>query len=399
MKPKQANDSIATIDAMLLNDYQQFTIKTDQNPKTGYPGLMLPLLGLFGEVGSLLSALKKKQRDADSYVGYEDSVLEEFGDVLWYFANIAQRTGLPLDRLAKRILHESGQQDSRSMEMADTFRALQAAREPVIPANRESFETGAIALAGKVGRLLDDVSLQRLDINNDLLADHLVAIFKAIFRAADDANVSLDEAVQRNIKKVTSRWPIERKYPDLFDAGLDVDEQLPRRIEMLILEKKSGAKTVVMQKCNGINIGDRLTDNKAQPDDYRFHDVFHLANAAVLGWSPVIRALLRVKRKSNPGVDETEDGARAVLIEEGVATWIFNHASRLNYFETINTLDYSLLKAVQDLVTGYEVELCPLWLWEEAILQGYKVFRFLKQYRKGLVVADLLSRTISVEPA
>jgi hypothetical protein len=124
-----------------------------------------------------------------------------------------------------------------------------------------------------------------------------------------------------------------------------------------------------------------------------------LANAAVLGWSPVIRALLRVKRKSNPGVDETEDGARAVLIEEGVATWIFNHASRLNYFETINTLDYSLLKAVQDLVTGYEVELCPLWLWEEAILQGYKVFRFLKQYRKGLVVADLLSRTISVEPA
>jgi NTP pyrophosphatase (non-canonical NTP hydrolase) len=354
---------------------------------------------LFGEVGSLLSALKKKQRDADSYVGYEDSVLEEFGDVLWYFANIAQRTGLPLDRLAKRILHESGQQDSRSMEMADTFRALQAAREPVIPANRESFETGAIALAGKVGRLLDDVSLQRLDINNDLLADHLVAIFKAIFRAADDANVSLDEAVQRNIKKVTSRWPIERKYPDLFDAGLDVDEQLPRRIEMLILEKKSGAKTVVMQKCNGINIGDRLTDNKAQPDDYRFHDVFHLANAAVLGWSPVIRALLRVKRKSNPGVDETEDGARAVLIEEGVATWIFNHASRLNYFETINTLDYSLLKAVQDLVTGYEVELCPLWLWEEAILQGYKVFRFLKQYRKGLVVADLLSRTISVEPA
>jgi hypothetical protein len=198
---------------------------------------------------------------------------------------------------------------------------------------------------------------------------------------------------------VTSRWPIQRKYPNLFDADLDVDEQLPRRIEMLILEKKSGTRTVVLQKCNGINIGDRLTDNKAQPDDYRFHDVFHLANAAILGWSPVIRALLKVKRKSNPGLDETEDGARAILIEEGVATWIFNHASRLNYFATINTLDYSLLKAVQDFVAGYEVELCPLWLWEEAILQGYKVFRFLRQYRKGLVVADLLSRTISVQRA
>jgi NTP pyrophosphatase (non-canonical NTP hydrolase) len=399
MKPKHANDSIATLDVMLLNDFQQFTIKTDQNTKPGYSGLSLPLLGLFGEVGSLLSELKKKQRDADSYAGYEESVLEEFGDVLWYFANIAQRASLTLDHLAKRMLREGGQQGLRSMEMVDNFRALQIAREPAIPTNRETFEAGAIALAGKVGRLLDDVSLQKLDINPELLADHLVAILKAILRAADDANVSLDEAVQRNIKKVTSRWPIDRKYPDLFDVDLDVDEQLPRRIEMLILEKKSGTKTVVMQKCNGINIGDRLTDNKAQADDYRFHDVFHLANAAVLGWSPVIRALLRVKRKSNPGVDETEDGARAVLIEEGVATWIFNHASRLNYFETINTLDYSLLKAVQELVTGYEVELCPLWLWEEAILQGYKAFRFLKENRKGLVVADLLNRTISVQPA
>ncbi|HKW17057.1 MAG TPA: nucleoside triphosphate pyrophosphohydrolase family protein [Terriglobales bacterium] len=384
---------------MLLNDYQQFTIKTDQNPKTGYQGLMLPLLGLFGEVGSLLSELKKKQRDADSYLGYEDSVLEEFGDVLWYFANIAQRTSLPLNHLAQRMLREGRRQDAHSIGMVDTFRGLQEARQRDIPENRESFETGAIALAGKVGRLLDDVSLQKLDTNHDLLGDHLVAIFKAILRAANDANVSLDIAVQRNMKKVTSRWPIERTYPELFDADLDVDEQLPRRIEMLILEKKSGTKTSVVQKCNGINIGDRLTDNKAQPDDYRFHDVFHLANAAVLGWSPVIRALLRVKRRSNPGVDETEDGARAILIEEGVATWIFNHASRLNYFETINSLDYSLLKAVKELVTGYEVELCPLWLWEEAILQGYKVFRFLKQHRKGLVVADLTSRTILVQPA
>lgn len=399
MKTKPALDTLATMSATLLNDYQQFTVKTDQNKKTGYPGLMFPLLGLFGEVGSLLSELKKKQRDTDSYVAYEDSVLEEFGDVLWYFANIAQRAALPLDRLAKRMLPEGRHYDLGSLGMADTFKSLQSVCERISPVSGETFERGAIALAGKVGRLLEEVSLQRLELNNELLADHLVAIFKAILRAAEDANVSLEEAIQRNIKKVTSRWPIERKYPDLFDAGLDVDEQLPRRIEMLILEKKSGTKTVVIQKCNGINIGDRLTDNKAQQDDYRFHDVFHLGNAAILGWSPVIRALLRVKRKSNPTLDETEDGARAILIEEGVGTWIFNHAARLNYFATISALDYSLLKAVQDLVTGYEVERCPLWLWEETILQSYKVFRFLRQHRKGLVVADLLARTISVQPA
>jgi|SRR5882724_6535457 len=399
MKTKQAIDTLATKDAMLMNDYQRFTLKTDQNAKIGYPGLMLPLLGLFGEVGSLLSELKKKQRDSDSYVGYEDSVLEEFGDVLWYFANISQRANLPLNSLAQRVLRETAQNNPYTLETVDTFRSIQSARERISPVSSETFERGAMVLAGKVGRLLDDVSTQRIETNSELLANHLAEVFRAILRAADDANVSLEEAVQRNIRKVTSRWPIDRKYPDLFDADLDVDEQLPRRIEMLILEKRSGTKTVVFQKCNGINIGDRLTDNKAEQDDYRFHDVFHLANAAILGWSPVIRALLKVKRKSNPGLDETEDGARAILIEEGVATWIFNHAAGLNYFSTINTLDYSLLKAVQELVRGYEVDVSPLWLWEEAILQGYKVFRFLREHRKGVVVADLLSRTISVQPA
>lgn len=59
---------------------------------------------------------------------------------------------------------------------------------------------------------------------------------------------------------------------------------------------------------------------------YRFHDVFHLAYAAVLGWSPVLRALLKCKRKSHPWLDENQDGARAILIEEGISTFVFNHA-------------------------------------------------------------------------
>ena len=42
-----------------LNDFQRHTEETDKNPLKGLPGLQLPILGLFGEVGSLLSALKK----------------------------------------------------------------------------------------------------------------------------------------------------------------------------------------------------------------------------------------------------------------------------------------------------------------------------------------------------
>ena len=48
-------------------------------------------LGLFGEVGSLVSALKKKRRDTDGYLGYNDAVLEEIGDVHWYADAVARR--------------------------------------------------------------------------------------------------------------------------------------------------------------------------------------------------------------------------------------------------------------------------------------------------------------------
>jgi NTP pyrophosphatase (non-canonical NTP hydrolase) len=379
-----------------LQEYQEFTRLTDQNKKKDYAGLMLPLLGIYGEVGSLLSELKKKQRDAGSYVGYADSVVEELGDVMWYFTNIAGRAGLSVETLSKRISREMHDWDEEGSHDIVIFDDIQTRREHKGPTSGEKFEHGAIALASKVGRLIDDVSMGRVESNRDVLSADMVEILRAIVQAADDADISLQEAVQRNMEKVQSRWPIERKYPPLFDDSYDPDEQLPRRIEMSIAEKFVGGRAFVTQKCGNIKIGDRLTDNKAEQDDYRFHDVFHLAYAAILGWSPVTRALLKLKRKSNPKVDETDDGARAILIEEGVATWIFNHAVRLDYFSDIKALDYSLLKAVRELVKGYEVETRPMWLWEEAILEGFKVFRFLRENRKGLVVADLSQRKISV---
>ena len=43
-----------------LNEYQRIARQTDQNDQKGLKGLPFFLLGIFGEVGTLLSALKKK---------------------------------------------------------------------------------------------------------------------------------------------------------------------------------------------------------------------------------------------------------------------------------------------------------------------------------------------------
>jgi NTP pyrophosphatase (non-canonical NTP hydrolase) len=382
-----------------MTEYQEFTRRTDQNKKSGYEALMLPMLGIYGEVGSLLSELKKKQRDADSYIGYADSVVEELGDVMWYFTNIAQRAGLTIDVLAQRMSREIGDWDQVELHQFGAFADIDKSRTHAGPLSGEKVEQGAINLAAKVGSLLADVSMGRIEGNRAVLSAHLVEILRSIITVAYDAGISLQEAITRNMAKVSSRWPIERVYTPLFDEGFNLDEQLPRTIVMVIEEKMIGDRPFVIQRCNGIKIGDRLTDNKTEQDDYRFHDVFHLAYAAVLGWSPVTRALFKVKRKSAPRIDETQDGARAILIEEGVATWIFNHGAKLNQFASIRSLDYHLLKAVKELVQGYEVEKCPLWMWEEAILEGFRAFRFLQKNRKGIVTADLRARKIMFEAA
>jgi hypothetical protein len=166
---------------------------------------------------------------------------------------------------------------------------------------------------------------------------------------------------------------------------------------MEVYERDVNGKTFAFQKCNGFLIGDRLTDNHEPPDDYRFHDIFHLAHAAVLGWSPVTRALFKVKRKSNPKLDENEDGARAELIEEGLTTWIFETAKKHQFFGNTSKLGFDLLKDVGGFIRGYEPAHLPMWLWERAILEGYSVFRELQKHRRGIVIADMASREIRFE--
>jgi len=162
-------------------------------------------------------------------------------------------------------------------------------------------------------------------------------------------------------------------------------------------EKDVRGTKYVFQSVHGLHLGDRLTDNSADEDDYRFHDVFHLAYAATLGWSPVLRALLRLKRKSDRDLDEQQDGARAVITEEGISNWIFAHGLRHHAFKGVDSVDFQLLKTIRQMVKGYEVQVCPLWMWETAILRGFAVFRELKVRRRGLVIADLTTRTLTFQ--
>lgn len=375
-----------------LGAYQVGALRTDQ----GADGrsVKFPLLGLFGEVGSLLSEVKKKQRDQVAYLGYETAVEEELGDVLWYFTVFASRTGLSLPEIAAETIAplEEGTELNFAMVQPD----LAETTHTPTPA----FEETLLRLAGAVGDVVSGVEDGALIDDKPALKSALAAVFGALVRAANEASVSLEKAACRNLEKTADRWPETRVYPRPFDEEIDPAEQLPRILTVEIFERDVGGKTYVYQRCNNINIGDRLTDSAVEEDDYRFHDVFHYAYAAILTWSPVTRALFRLKRKSVPALDDGEDGARAILTEEGVSALIFESARKLDWFRGMKHggLSLDLLKNVREFVGPYEAGKAPLWLWEEAILAGYGAFRFLRDHRRAQVRLDMNERKMTWEP-
>jgi len=374
-----------------LNEYQTLATRTYRGGMEGSEKMNFLLLGLSGEVGSVLSELKKKQRDSHSYTAYARSAVEETGDVLWYLANVADQAGIPLFQLAEQT-HASVGLDPNTFTFADLEPQAALFEEP---ASNAHVQHSLLTLAARTGR-----AVQRAHENEETtpLRDELRGVFDALVAAASQAHVSLERAATLNLVKLINRWPIKRTWGNLYDSAYGPEEQLPRHLEITFRERQISGKSYVFQSVHGVHVGDRLTDNSADEDDYRFHDVFHLSFASILGWSPVLRALLKVKRKSDPQVDEHQDGARAIITEEGISNWIFAHGLRLNAFAQVDSLDFALLKTVRDMVKGYEVESRPLWMWEHAILRGFEVFRELKRYRGGTVTVDLKERKISFTP-
>ena len=381
---------------LTIADYAARAAETDQRSDGG--SLSFPLLGLFGETGSLLSEVKKKQRDRASYLGYAAAVVEELGDVLWYLSTVAARGGIALTDIFAEATpgpHADAKKKGESLSFAAIQPAIiQRAAEPTA-----AFERTLLKLAGDVGLLVIDQEAGRLADSPWSLIARLSAITRILIQASNEAGVTLEGAAVKNLSKTSDRWPQERIYPAPLDADAEPEEQLPRDLTIEIFERQVRAQTYVFQRCNGINIGDRLTDNAMTADDYRFHDVFHYAYVAVLTWSPVIRALFRLKRKSDPKIDDAQDGARATLIEEGITTWIFGQAIELDFFANMKRgdLPFDLLKHIRQFVAGYEAERFPLWLWEEAILQGYAAFRFLRERRRGRIRIDMTNHRLSIE--
>jgi hypothetical protein len=344
------------------------------------------LMGIYGEVGGIMSTAKKHVREREAYPGFRRATEEEFGDTLWYLAALCKRLGISLATLFLDVT------------AGDDFIGACAASDIVsgtvshvaTPATSLPLDDTLFALGRAAAALLDATVGNASNKTN-------VEIFARCYLSALHASgLSFANVVHMNIAKTRGAFisPNTADLP-LFDDEFGEEERIPRNFRIRVSQRSSGKSYL---RWNGVFIGDPLTDNSADRDGYRFHDVFHFAHAAILHWSPVFRALIKQKRKSKQEYDETEDGGRAVVIEEGLTAWIFAQAKGLNFFEGQDQISFGTLKRISEFVSGYEVERCPLKLWERAILDGYDVFRKVRDAGGGWVIGDRDARTIDFEP-
>ena len=274
--------------------------------------------------------------------------------------------------------------------------------------NADGMAIAILGIVGEIGslsseykKLLRDGESHRLF--PERIAEELGDILWYLAAFANKFGLDLNTIAEQNLEKCRDRWGWRNAQGGepvalAFDNGLPEQERLPRKFEVEITELAQDGSTKMQAFVNAKQMGNDLTDNSYDNDGYRFHDVFHLSYAAVLGWSPVVRQMLRCKRKSSPKIDEVEDGGRAKAIEEGISALVFSYAQDHEFLAGITELDYELLKTVRSLTSGLEVSQRSLSDWEKAILAGYEIWRQVNQNGGGIVSVDLNARSITYRP-
>ena len=96
---------------VLLSEFESAITPTDRF----HQGDVTPiLLGLFGEVGNVMSTSKKFHREKDAFsTGYMRDEEEELGDTLWYVSTLCRRLNLRLTDLYPDALDGVGYSTSR----------------------------------------------------------------------------------------------------------------------------------------------------------------------------------------------------------------------------------------------------------------------------------------------
>ena len=221
-------------------------------------------------------------------------------------------------------------------------------------------------------------------------------------------DLDLNDVARENLQKTDDLWSSTMPPRPNYDDHAHDRQKLLRQVQVEFVEDRSGEIPVVRMVPLGElakriaqerdrkgppgQLGDPLDDNAAIDDGYRYHDIIHLGHAAVLGWSPVLRALMGAKRRDVGDCDRVEDGARAIATEEGLTAFVFNYFEQYEFDP--DAFGWDLFNHVQRTVQKLEVASQPLIAWRSAYTQAFKIFPRLLEAKGGIVECDLDAREL-----
>ncbi|WP_165780048.1 nucleoside triphosphate pyrophosphohydrolase family protein [Leptospira meyeri] len=256
-----------------------------------------------------------------------------------------------------------------------------------------------LGIIGEAGSVLTELKKKLRDGEgyasfSEKLSEELGDVLWYISAIASQNKISLAEIAKNNLRKTTDRFSEEDNTKFItYDENNPLKEQFPREFEIKFVSfEEDGKSKVRIEGKDGKKIGDILTDNAYEDDGYRFHDIFHFGYVAYLGWSPVVRKLMEIKRRSDEKKNEIEDGGRALITEELITLYIYNHAQNHRLFKYSDRVDTEVLKTVQKLVSKIEVSDCTAKQWEICIINSYKVFDELKKNNGGRVLVSVQNK-------
>ena len=288
----------------------------------------------------------------------------------------------------------------------------QASATDNLGTDEEAIRIGLFGIAGEAGSVVSEAKKWFRDGGplpdlRDRVGEELGDLLWYIALLARRLDIDLAGVAQQNIQKTDALWSTSMPPVPEYDGHRHKRQKLLRRMTVRFEEDRSGGTPIVRMVPEGelaerialerkrkgtVQLGDVLDDNAAVDDGYRYHDIIHLAHATVLGWSPVLRALMGAKRKDVDDLDRVEDGARAIAIEEGLAVIVFNYLEPFDF--ALDAIGWDLFKHVRLTIQGLEVASQPVAAWRNAYVQAFAIFPRLLEARGGVVECDLDAREL-----
>jgi hypothetical protein len=131
-------------------------------------------------------------------------------------------------------------------------------------------------------------------------------------------------------------------------------------------------------------------------DGYRWYYCFSFSFAAILGWSPITRELLGLKRRSDRRVEKGEDGARAQMIEEFIISCAILDLRKAQRSGATCRVSDRLVEDARRITCRYDLPRRAAADWRRAFDQGCEAWLALHSAGSGLVRLDVAARQVAV---